>query len=96
VYSLGNIFYTLLQNELPFYDVDSEKVYKLVKRGRRPSIYADIWNSTDPVNMALKEAMLMCHDQDPKERSSARQVEMFLTQKMQELDPEELTEWPQT
>jgi serine/threonine protein kinase len=96
VYSLGNIFYTLLQHELPFHDIETEKVYKLVKRGKRPSLYADIWNSTDPVDMALKEAMLMCHDQDPKQRSTAREVEIFLRRKMQELDPDRLAEWPRS
>ena len=92
VYSLGNIFYMLLQREWPFSDVTDAETKKLVKDGYRPSFDADIWNSTDPSDIALKEAMLMCHEQDPRERASARQVEKYLRKQLRKLYPDSL-EW---
>jgi hypothetical protein len=50
----------------------------LVIKGVRPAIYYDVWNSTDPIIMALKEAMIMCHEGDPQDRASSREVEVFL------------------
>lgn len=77
----------LLQEEWPFLDMKPEKARNLIKEGYRPSFDAEIWNSTDPVDKALKEAMIMCHEQNPKERATARQVETFLKGKLRELDP---------
>lgn len=68
----------LLQRDWPFSDVDEKEAQKLVKDGYRPSFDASVWNSTDPVDTALKEAMLMCHEQKPEARATARQVEIFL------------------
>lgn len=78
IYSLGNIFYMLLQEEYPFHGMDSEEAQALVMNGHRPSFYLDIWNSTDPVIQALKSIMIQCHEQDPNDRPSAREVEMYL------------------
>jgi hypothetical protein len=83
----------LLQSEWPFSDVTTHEAKKLVKDGYRPSFYADIWNSTDPVDQALKEAMFMCHEQESSERATARQVENYLKKKLFELDPGRLSEW---
>jgi serine/threonine protein kinase len=93
VYSFGNIIYSLLQEELPFQDTRSKSVPDLVMKGVRPSIYYDIWNSTDPIVMALKEAMIMCHEGEPEDRASARQVEVYLKSKLEEFDPGRLKEW---
>jgi hypothetical protein len=43
--------------------------------------------------MALKKAMIMCYEQDPVTRASAREVETFLKQRLEELDPGRLKEW---
>jgi serine/threonine protein kinase len=90
VYSLGNIFYMLLQGEWPFNDVPLDTAYNLVKNGTRPSVYADVWYSDNPVDIALKGAMIMCHEQNATIRSSAREIEKYLIKKMSELDPEQL------
>jgi serine/threonine protein kinase len=86
VYSLGNIFYMLLQGDWPFYDVPQEMATELVKNGTRPSVYTDLWLSTDPVDVALKEVMIMCHEQNATERASARVVEQYLINAMRQLD----------
>ena len=93
VYSFGNILYSLLQEELPFQDRKMKDVPDLVMEGVRPSIYYDVWNSTDPIVQALKEAMIMCHEGDPDERASALELETFLKQKLEEHDPGRLQEW---
>ena len=88
VYSMGNIFFTFLQGELPFDDLSSKAAIEMVKKGRRPRIYVDLWHSTDPVNQALKHAMIISHKQNAADRATAREIETFLTEKLRELDPD--------
>jgi hypothetical protein len=83
----------LLMSEWPFQDVTTDEAKMSVMKGQRPSFYVDIWNSTDPVEMALRDAMFMCHEQEPEDRSTARQVENSLKAKLRELDPGRLEQW---
>jgi hypothetical protein len=76
-----------LQKEWPFSDVDEKEAKRLVKDGYRPSFDAAVWNSTHPVDKALKEAMIMCHEQQPERRATARQVEAYLTNTLAMLYP---------
>jgi hypothetical protein len=80
-------------SEWPFSEVSATEAKKSVKEGLRPSFYPDVWNSTDPVDQALKDAMFLCHEQEQDERSTARQVEDYLKAKLRELDPGRLEEW---
>lgn len=93
VYSLGNLFFSILQGEWPFENEASDDAKAKVMNGTRPAIYDDLWHSTDPVNVALKEAMILCHTHDPLERPSARYIETFFRLKMNEIDPGRLEEW---
>jgi serine/threonine protein kinase len=93
VYSLGNLFFTILQGEWPFENEASDDARAKVMNGTRPAIYDDLWHSTDPVNVALKEAMILCHTHDPTERPTARYIENFFRHKMNEIDPGRLEEW---
>jgi hypothetical protein len=95
VYSFGNILYTLLTLEEVFHGVSDKKARKRVKNGERP-IPKDIhkvWNSSDPIDMALEAAMNMCLIADITERATARQVEAFLMRKLEEIDPGRLRAW---
>jgi hypothetical protein len=85
--------YSLFTGEGPFDDTEVEAAQKLVMDGVRPTIYEDLWNSTDSVNQVLKQAMMMCHAQNPADRASARVVETFLKDSMRQLDPGRLEEW---
>ena len=96
MYSYGNIVYTLLMEQYPFEEESRKAVPKLVMEGIRPSMYADLWNSTDPIISTLREAMIMCHEGDPAKRASARKVSNFLKKKLEEVDPGRLTEWGET
>jgi hypothetical protein len=86
----------LLMSEWPFQDVTTEEAKTSVKKGQRPSFYVDIWNSTDPVEEALRDVMFMCHEQEPEDRSTARQVEIALKAKLRVLDPGRLEQWGQS
>ena len=87
VYALGNIFYMLLQEEWPFQDLNEKEAQERVMKGLRPSFDENVWNSTDLVDQALKQAMLMCHEQNAADRASAREVESFLKGRVRELMP---------
>ncbi|KAL7563153.1 hypothetical protein ACA910_014432 [Epithemia clementina (nom. ined.)] len=93
VYSLGNLFYMLLQMEWPFKDETTQKAKDLVQDGYRPSFYEDVWNSDDPYDVTLKKAMLMCHEQEPANRSSAREVANYLKTQLETLNPGVLQTW---
>jgi tRNA(Met) C34 N-acetyltransferase TmcA len=79
----------LLQEEWPFGNVKTAKAIETVRNGGRPSIYSDIWNSTDPVTVLIKKAMIHCHEQEPEDRWTARQVEQFLNRGLKDLDHEQ-------
>lgn len=93
IYSFGNILYMLLQGVWPFEDLDEKEAAQKVINGERPAIYVDVWNSTDPLIQTLKEAMILCHQQDPKERASAREIEKMLRGKLEEVDPGRVDYW---
>mmetsp|Transcript_22465 Transcript_22465/g.48795 ORF Transcript_22465/g.48795 Transcript_22465/m.48795 type:complete len:519 (+) Transcript_22465:253-1809(+) len=83
VYSMGNIFYSLLMNEDPFekeYDRGgSSRVRRIVKRGDRPTLGRAITKSSDPIEKALIKAMSMCHVHDWRERANSEEVSDFLS-----------------
>ena len=87
VYSLGNIFFAILQDEMPFLGVDVKQVYEKVKNGERATVYRDLWESTDPIDQVLKQVMVNTQSQNYYERWSARKVQHILETKLKELDP---------
>lgn len=96
MYSLGNLYYMLLTDMWPFHGVKEKNAKKRVKKGGRPPLYADIVNSTDPIDVALRTAMYMCHEQEVAERASSRKVETYLKEQLEEIDPGRLDAWMQT
>jgi serine/threonine protein kinase len=79
VYSMGNIFYSILTGLLPFEEEkDTKKVPSLVKGGGRPPISSNVLNSTDPFDQVLLNATYRCWVQDPMERASAREIQRYL------------------
>jgi serine/threonine protein kinase len=93
VYSLGNIFYMLLQGEYPFDDIETDEAQKLVIQGHRPTFYVDVWNSTDPIDKTIKAVMIKCHEQDPVLRPTAREIMTNLTRFLKKVDPGRLEKW---
>ena len=82
IYSMGNVFYSILTGEWPFEDVESKEARDLVKRGHRPPISPEILNSTDPFQQTLLNVTRACWLQDPKERASARRIQNYIEKRL--------------
>jgi serine/threonine protein kinase len=85
IYSMGNIFYSLLTNLWPFSGKSTEKAQQRVLNGSRPKIGEDILQRTDEPTLVLLKAMNMSWVQNPGERSTAREVEGFLEREVERL-----------
>ena len=78
VYSMGNIFYSLLTGRWPFENRKTKEAQRLIKNNQRPPIDDAIRESDDPLDVAMLKAIERCWEQDPVERASAREIEKFL------------------
>lgn len=85
VYSMGNIFYSLLMEMKVFTGVKSKTAQKMVMRGDRPKLNSTLTESTDPITVALIRAMRMCQEQKPKDRATAKEVHKFLISEAEKL-----------
>lgn len=74
IYSMGNIFYSILSGNMPFEHTKEKEAQLLVKEGKRPEIPEDVSKSDDVVVKTILSAMLRCWEQDPKKRPSASEV----------------------
>ena len=81
VYSLGNILYRILTGGAPRGKSIPERILEVREeliRGQFPPLKEIYRNSKDPNVLAIKEAMVMCHEPNPNKRSTAREVAQFL------------------
>jgi hypothetical protein len=87
VYSLGNIFYAILQGEWVWEGQfrSSKEAQKQVKRGKRPPIRPDLEQSKDPYTQALIRVMRDCWIHDPVQRATSRQIEESLRESLTQL-----------
>lgn len=86
VYSMGNIFYSILTLKYPFERERAKEVYQRVSNGERPLIPESIRNSTDPYDRTMLEAIDMCWKQDPTERATARQVQNLIVATLKKMN----------
>ena len=86
IYSMGNIFYTMLTDLDPWEDTRTEKAQKAVMNGERPEVPDEVKSSTDPADVAIKKMMYKCWAHKPEDRPRARTVADFLAKKLKELD----------
>merc|ERR1712029_174472 len=91
VYSMGNIFYTILAGEMPFDGQKESKAQKKVKEGRRPSIPHEVLESEDPAIKVLINVTQRCWEQEPEDRPSASRVRDELKKVMDEIKVEKAT-----
>jgi hypothetical protein len=93
---LGNVFYTLLTKEWPFeMEVESsEEAQKLVQQGQRPKLPLEFFNQSlttttttnnDPYTRALLRVIRACWIQNPTQRASSRQVQVYLAHVLKRL-----------
>lgn len=94
VYTLGNIFYTILTKERVFHNIskrDQYQVSNMVTNGQFPIHFLsqgkpNYVGSLSECEKAIYDAMGMCHVWDVEERSSAEEVEVFLRGEMERLN----------
>eukprot|EP00566_Odontella_aurita_P013358 CAMPEP_0113534126 /NCGR_PEP_ID=MMETSP0015_2-20120614/4990_1 /TAXON_ID=2838 /ORGANISM="Odontella" /LENGTH=457 /DNA_ID=CAMNT_0000433261 /DNA_START=28 /DNA_END=1401 /DNA_ORIENTATION=+ /assembly_acc=CAM_ASM_000160 len=90
VYSMGNIFYSLLMEIKVFDGIKSKTAQKTVMRGGRPKLNRTITQSVDPIIIALIRAMRMCQAQQAQDRATAKEVYMFLLSEARKLGVPEI------
>jgi len=88
VWALGSILYEILTGKEVWYDTDTEKAQKNIRKGKLPKIADKYLDSEHPVDVALGEAIGMCYVFDPKERAKAADVASYLRKKLSELTKE--------
>ncbi|KAL7534982.1 hypothetical protein ACHAXR_006189 [Thalassiosira sp. AJA248-18] len=86
IYSMGNIFYTMLTDLDPWEETNEKKAQDAVKKGIRPEVPPSIKSSTDVVDMALRKMMYKCWQHKPGDRPRARIVADYFSKKLSELD----------
>ncbi|KAL7465380.1 hypothetical protein ACHAXS_005700 [Conticribra weissflogii] len=82
IYSMGNIFYTLLTDLEPWDGIEAITAQNAVKKGLRPNVPNDKLESKDFVEVALRTAMFRCWKNDPIERPRARDIANFFSEKI--------------
>lgn len=86
IYSMGNIFYSILTDLDPWEDWEDEEAQKAVMKGQRPEVPESIKSSVDLVDVALRKMMYKCWAHKPEDRPRARTVADYFSQKLSELD----------
>jgi serine/threonine protein kinase len=74
IYSMGNIFYSILSGDMPFEDIKEKDAQKKVKRGERPKLPESVLESDDIAIKTILSATERCWKQDPNERPSASSI----------------------
>ncbi|KAL3786809.1 hypothetical protein HJC23_008083 [Cyclotella cryptica] len=69
IYSLGNIFYTLLADREPWDGFEEKVAHRMIMKGIRPDL-PDA--SAEFVHVTLRELVSQCFQQDPQRRPRAR------------------------
>ena len=85
VYSLGNVFYTVLTDEIPFDDVSSNQAVKDIKNGIRAKIPPRLLKSEDPVDIALQTVVEQTWRQEPQDRPRARALADYLAKELEKI-----------
>jgi hypothetical protein len=74
VYSIGNIFYTLLADRQPWDGIEEIAVQEHIMSGTRSYLPESKAQSQDAIDATLQELLYQCFEQEPKNRPRARKV----------------------
>lgn len=88
VYSLGHILNFVWTGNVPFGDLSLKEAIQQVKNGERAVPVATesmLLNMSAP-ERAIRQAMDMCFEFDPKKRASAREVTNLLRRALDEME----------
>lgn len=88
VYSMGNIFYSILTDLDPWEDEDTEDAQKAIMKGDRPWVTSSIKDSKDAAIVAMRKMMHKCWEHKPEDRPRARYVADYLSKKLSQVDRE--------
>ena len=86
IYSMGNIFYTILTDQEPWEEVSEKKAQAAVVKGVRPEVPQIIEDSSDPVDKAIRNVMYKCWKHKANDRPRAREVADYLAKQLSELN----------
>lgn len=82
IYSMGNIFYSILSGDMPFEDEKEKNAQRMVKDGERPIVPSEVLKSDDMAIRAIVSAMNGCWEQRAIDRPSAATIRDDLKQVM--------------
>jgi serine/threonine protein kinase len=85
VYSMGNVLYFLLTQEDPWEGYKNKHVYELVKRGQRPKIPIQIYNSSGVFEQYMIKAMEMAWTHSYRQRPGALEISKVLKEGLDKL-----------
>jgi len=85
IYSMGNIFYSLLTENWPFENEEEVEARVRIKEGNRPAIDSMFLQSKDLSVSTLLKGIEMCWKQNPDERSSAEDLAHYFTSQIQKI-----------
>ena len=85
IYSLGNVFYSLLTELWPYENLKEDEAQSRILGGERPSLELRENNFTSPTSMILEQAIKMCWRQEASSRPSASQLLYFLQSELKSL-----------
>jgi len=84
VYSLGNVFYSLLTEKWPFAEFTDEEAQAKIQNGERPVLGME--NSTDPFVQVLKNTIHLSWTHDASERPSSKDLVSYLEKEIDRLN----------
>ena len=86
IYSLGNIFYSLLSESWPFENMKEDEAQNRISEGERPSLEFNVkGNSTNRASLVMKEAIKLCWEQEPTIRPTANELVKFLESELKSI-----------
>jgi hypothetical protein len=78
IYSLGNVFYSLLTDQWPFANEESKSAQQKIINGKRPHISSRFRDSNQTEYKALLKAIEMCWNHVPEKRATADEIANYL------------------
>jgi serine/threonine protein kinase len=92
IFSMGHIFFRLVCGHEPWHKLEpggkpsKQEMTEKVQKGILPTIPNFVKKSTQPEEVAIREAMLRCYEKDPAKRPSAREIAVSLQKALDKLE----------
>lgn len=79
IFSLGNVFYVILFKRMPFEDVKTSDMQRLIRHGVRDELPLDMDNT---IHKIFAQVIHMCWKHDWRERATAKEIANYLAQSL--------------